>query len=147
VTDADAYSTQVRRSPVELLWRVGRVVVGVLYAIAVVNAVLLTTAFVLRLLGASTDASFTQWVYRSTERTMRPFRGIFPDRELGEASVLDTSLLFAGVVYVGAAVVIDGVLRWMGQKLREQQARTPPADPAGAAEALRPLPRERAPER
>jgi uncharacterized protein YggT (Ycf19 family) len=110
------------RSPVEIFLRIGRAVVWLFYAIALVNAALLATAFALRLFGANPDAGFTEWVFRSTERSMRPFRGIFPDRALGDTSVLDMSLLFAALVYLVAAVVIDGLFRWMGHKLTEQQA-------------------------
>lgn len=123
------------RSPIELFLRIGRAVVWLFYAIALANAALLATAFMLRLFGANPDAGFTEWVYRSTERSMRPFRGIFPDRAIGEASVLDMSLLFAALVYLVAAVVIDGLFRWLGHKLAEQQAAHLRAQRLSAAEA------------
>lgn len=110
------------RSPLALFLRIARAVVWLFYAVALVNAALLATAFLLRLFGANPDAGFSEWVFRSTERSMRPFRGLFPDRALGDVSVLDMSLLFAALVYLVAAVVIDGLFRWLGHKLAAQQA-------------------------
>lgn len=117
---------EAERSAAPTLLKILRAVVWFFYAVVVVQVVLLLVAFVLRLLGASTDASFTQWVYRSADRSMEPFRGIFPSAEVGEASVLDTSLLFAAVVYVAAAFLIDLALHWISSRLaardREVQA-------------------------
>ena len=110
------------RSPLTLFLRIARAVVWLFYAFALVNAALLATAFLLRLFGANPEAGFSEWVFRSTERSMRPFRGLFPDRALGDVSVLDMSLLFAALVYLVAAVVIDGLFRWLGHKLAAQQA-------------------------
>lgn len=109
--------------------------VWVLYAIVLVNAVILTLAFLLRLLGANPDAGFTEWVYRSASRSMGPFRGIFPERQVGDASVLDTSLLFAAIVYIVVAMLIDGLLRWLGHRLVEQQNRSRREQAAADAEA------------
>lgn len=122
-------------SPAEIFLKIGRAVVWVLYAIVVINAVILSLAFLLRLLGANPDAGFTEWVYRSASRSMNPFRGIFPDRQVGDASVLDTSLLFAAIVYIVVAMLIDGVLRWLGHRLVEQQNRTLREQAAADADA------------
>jgi uncharacterized protein YggT (Ycf19 family) len=113
----------MERSAVPVLLKFARVVVWFFYAVIVVQVLLLLTAFVLRLLGASTDAGFTRWVYRSADRSMEPFRGIFPSREVGEVSVLDTSLLFAAVVYVVVALVLDLALRWLSGKAASQDRR------------------------
>ena len=62
-----------------------------------------------------------EWVYRSAERAMRPFRGIFPTQPIGDASVLDTSLLFAAVFYFVVALLIDMLLRWLTQRLHREE--------------------------
>jgi uncharacterized protein YggT (Ycf19 family) len=103
--------------------RLARGIVWAVYAIMVVKVVLLLTAFVLRLLGASTDAGFTQWVYRSADRSMEPFRGIFPATEVGDASVLDMSLLFAAVVYLVVALLLDALVRWMTDRVNARNER------------------------
>ena len=55
---------------------ISKVLLWFVYVWVILNLVLLLLAFVLRLFGASTDAEFTQWVYRSVSRSMAPFRGI-----------------------------------------------------------------------
>ena len=70
--------------------RFAKVLVWLVYAYFIVALVILTLAFFLQLFGASTTASFTEWVYRSADRVMEPFRGIFPTREIGDqGSVID----------------------------------------------------------
>ena len=110
-------------SALPVLLKFARAVVWFFYALILVQVLLLLTAFVLRLLGASTDAAFTRWIYRSSDRSMEPFRGIFPSTEVGEVSVLDTSLLFAAVVYVVVALVLDLALRWLAGKAASQDRR------------------------
>ena len=45
---------------------------------------------------------------------MAPFRGIFPEKPIGDASVFDTSLLFAAIVYLVVALLVDALLRLAG---------------------------------
>ena len=104
-----------------LLVRAGRVIVFAVYVLVIVDCVLLTMAFVLQLLGASTEAGFTRWVYRSTDRAMQPFRGIFPIRELDSRSVLDTSLLFGAVIYCFVALLLGGILDWLRARIEQQE--------------------------
>ena len=119
----EAEAEAAERSAVPVLLKFARAVVWFFYAVIVVQVLLLLAAFVLRLLGASTDAAFTRWVYRSSDRSMEPFRGIFPSTEVGEVSVLDTSLLFAAVVYVVVALLLDLALRWLSGKAASQDQR------------------------
>jgi hypothetical protein len=53
---------------------------------------------------------------------MRPFRGIFPTHDLAGDSVLDTSLLFAAIVYFVIALLIDYVVHWLSRRLRREEA-------------------------
>ena len=99
---------------------ISRVILWLVWAWVVLDVVLLFLAFVLRLFGANPDAGFTEWVYRSVERAMAPFRGIFEPIELNGASVLDTSLLFAMIVYGIVALFLraglDWVTRWITRR-------------------------------
>jgi uncharacterized protein YggT (Ycf19 family) len=112
------------RSPIPVFLKIGRVIVWIIYAIVLLTAILLTLAFFLRLFGANPEAGFVEWVYRSVERAMRPFRGIFPEEEIGDASVLDFSLLFAALFYFVVALLIDVALRWLTHRLDVQQRKT-----------------------
>jgi uncharacterized protein YggT (Ycf19 family) len=109
-------------SPVPTFLRIGRFVVRALYVIAMAIVVLLMLTFVLRLFGASTDASFTRWVYRNADVAMQPFRGIFPTRVIGESSVLDVSVLVGALVYVVIAIGGDALFHALSTRLDRQQA-------------------------
>jgi uncharacterized protein YggT (Ycf19 family) len=94
-----------------------KVLLWFVYAWLMVNLVLLLLAFTLRLLGANPSASFTDWVYRSVDRTMAPFRGMFEPLALNDRSVLDTSLLFAVIIYALAALFLRFAIEWLTKRV------------------------------
>jgi len=102
--------------------KVGRVVVWCIYALALIAVVFLLLAFLLRLFGASTDASFTRWIYRSADAFMAPFRGIFPTKQINDVSVFDPSLLFGSICYTIAALAADAFHHWLSRRLARQEA-------------------------
>lgn len=117
---SDQYEQRAKRaeeSPVPFILKLTRFVTWVVYAVILAKVAVLITAFLLRLAGANPEAGFADWVYRSAERSMDPFRGIFPTRELDNESVLDLSLLFAVLVYLVLAFLVDALLRWLGRRL------------------------------
>lgn len=99
------------------LFRIGRVIVYLVYALAVVSVVILTIAFFLKLFAANPGAPFVEWIYRSTDRIMQPFRGIFPAVQGGGRSVLDVSLLFAMLMYGLLALAVHALVEWVNRKL------------------------------
>jgi hypothetical protein len=117
------------------LWllRAAKGLVVFVYAVVLIDLVLLTLGFFLRLFGASTEASFTRWVYRAVERIMEPFRGIFPARQLSDQAVLDTSLLFAMIVYAIAALAFHALIVWLTDKIVALRRRQRVAQRAGEA--------------
>jgi uncharacterized protein YggT (Ycf19 family) len=97
---------------------VGRAISFVVYAFVLLVEVILGLGFLMLLLGANPNSSFVEWVYRSLDRTMRPFRGIFEPVEIGLTandvpSVFETSVLFAMIVYAIVALAIHAVLSWL----------------------------------
>jgi uncharacterized protein YggT (Ycf19 family) len=127
-----------------------RLVLWITWAWVLLDLFLLLAAFILQLLGANPDAEFARWVYRSAERSMAPFRGIFTPIELTDRSVLDTSLLFAMMIYAFAAILLQNVLdrlaSWTYRRRYElaiQTASAPQAEPSRtiADEAPRPAAR------
>jgi len=119
-----AYEQRAREaesSPIPTFLKIGRVIVWIVYALALITALLLTLAFFLELAGANPDAGFVEWVYRSTERAMRPFRGIFDTHEISDDSVLDFSLLFAAIVYFIVAMLFDVAVRWLTERLQRRE--------------------------
>ena len=110
-------------SPYPALFTVAHLVVWVVWALIAFTAAVLCVAFVFRIGGANPDAPFVDWIYRGSDRAMRPFRGIFPSHDLGGQSVFDASLLFGAVAYVVAAIGVDSTYRWVGMKAAAQQDR------------------------
>jgi uncharacterized protein YggT (Ycf19 family) len=109
--------------------KVAKVLLWLVYAWLIVNLVVLVLAFVLLLLGANPTASFVEWVYRSAQRTMAPFRGMFEPITLNGESVLDTSLLFAMIVYSLAVLFIRWAIDWLTAKLTPPRPVRPPRSP------------------
>jgi uncharacterized protein YggT (Ycf19 family) len=97
--------------------RIGRALLWLVYAWVTITLVLLLLAFILLLFGADPSAGFVQWVYRSVERAMAPFRGIFEPIVLSDQSVLDTSVLFAMIVYGFIAIGLRLAVDWVTRKL------------------------------
>lgn len=122
VAEYERRASEAEESPVPTFLKIGRVVVWCIYALALVAVVILLLAFTLRLFGASTDASFTQWVYRSADSIMRPFRGIFPTRQISDVSVFDPSLLFGAICYTVAALAADAFHHWLSRRLNTREA-------------------------
>ncbi len=114
---------------------VARVLLWFVYAWLMVNLVLLLLAFTLRLLGANPTASFVDWVYRSVARTMAPFRGMFEPLGLNDQSVLDTSLLFAAIIYSLAALLMRSAIDWVTDRVTPRQNARPSDRARGGARA------------
>ncbi|SDD59711.1 YggT family protein [Nocardioides lianchengensis] len=117
-----------------------RALAWIVYAYVVVTEAVLALGFTLLLFGANPDASFVAWSYRSLDRAMEPFRGIFTPIDLGLSgsqevgAVLDTSVLFAMLVYAVAAWLVSSLLDWIGgflERLAEADERA--VDPGTTA--------------
>lgn len=102
----------------------GRTLAYLAYAYVVIVEIVLGLGFILELFGASKDAGFVRWIYGSMDTAMQPFRGIFPSVDIGSASdgrpqaVLNTSVLFAMLVYAIVAWAIHLVIFWFTTRLR-----------------------------
>ncbi len=98
-----------------------KVLVWLIYAYFVLAVVILVLEFFLLLFGASTDASFTEWVYRSGDRVLEPFRGIFPTHTVNGESVIDFAVLFAIIVYGMLAMAFHALVTWIDRKIYEER--------------------------
>ena len=96
--------------------RFAKVVVWLIYAYFVAATIILLFAFFLLLFNASTDASFTQWVYRSANRVLEPFRGIFPTVTNGNGSVVDFAVLFAIIMYALFALLVNVLIDYLDRR-------------------------------
>ena len=102
------------------IW-MARALAYVVYAYLIIVEVLLLQGFLLRLFGADESAGYTRWAYNSLDRVMEPFRGIFTPIEFEGSSVLDTSILFATVIYGIIAILIRSLLDWFTMRLAKEQ--------------------------
>jgi hypothetical protein len=119
--------------------RLARVLTYLVYAFVIVALVILTIGFFLLLFGANPAAPFAEWVYRSLNRVMAPFRGLFEPVPLNGNSVLDTSVLFAMIMYGIAGLFLNALIDWLTQRLviiRRHQAAAPAADGAPTTPSL-----------
>lgn len=110
-------SSQVKR------WRFTRWFIRFVWAYFIFVVIVLSTAFFLLLLNANSDVGFVEWVYRSSDRAMEPFRGIFPTATAGQGSIIDFSILFAIIVYGIIASVTDGLINFIDRKIAEQRSK------------------------
>jgi uncharacterized protein YggT (Ycf19 family) len=97
--------------------RIARALTYLVYAFVVLALIILLLGFILLLFGANPDAGFAEWVYRSLDRVMAPFRGLFKPIQLTGASVLDTSVLFAMVVYSIVGMLLQALIEWLSHRL------------------------------
>jgi len=114
--------------------RFARVLVWLVYAFFVVATIILLLAFVLLLFNASTTASFTQWVYRSANRVLEPFRGIFPTVTNGNGSVIDFAVLFAIIMYGILALLVHALVTWLDHQIVRTRAAARAADIAASGQ-------------
>lgn len=103
-----------------VLW-IARAVSWLVYVYVLAVEVILLLGFVLLLFGANPSSSFVRWAYRNLDRTMQPFRGIFSPIELGTTAndvvaVVETSVLFAMIVYGIVLIALQSVLNWLNAR-------------------------------
>lgn len=102
---------------------IARFVTYLIYAYLIVVEIILTLGFVLLLLGANPSSEFARWVYRSLDRAMGPFDGLFNPIEVTNtdtvSAVFDTSILFAMVAYGIVLALLSGLLDWMSRKIAD----------------------------
>ena len=98
-----------------------RVLSWLVYAYFILAVVILLLDFFLLLFNASADAEFTQWVYRSADRVLEPFRGIFPSHTAENGSVVDFAVLFAMIVYGILAMALNALVSFFDRKIHEER--------------------------
>lgn len=74
---------------------------------------------VLRLFGANPSADFVEWVYKTSDTLVSPFRGIFPSAEFDPGNVLDFTALFAMVIYALLGYLLFYILAWLTPTTRK----------------------------
>ena len=114
------------QGPRESITWLARAIGYLIYAYVIIVEIILLVGFILKLFGANPSAGFVEWWYRGLDRVMAPFRGIFTPVELGTTgndveAVLDTSILFAMVIYAVIMLFVRGAIDWMTHRLELQR--------------------------
>lgn len=74
---------------------------------------------IMKLFGASTQAPFVDWVYKTTLPLLNPFVGMFPSPVIDGRFVLEFSALFAIIVYSFVSYLAVGIVEGL-QKLAQK---------------------------
>lgn len=77
--------------------------------------VLLSFRFILKLFGASSQATFVAWVYETTHPLLTPFLLAFPTPKMSGGFVLEFTTLFALFAYAFLGYVIQEILLIMAK--------------------------------
>ena len=96
--------------------RFGKVVAYALYAWVAIGIALLTLRVFLLAFSASVAAPFVQFVYRTSDDYLQPFRGIFSSRQVGETGYLDVAALFAIVMYLFFSWAVGALISYIQYK-------------------------------
>lgn len=67
---------------------------------------------VLKLFAANPAAPFVEWIYRSSDPLVEPFRGMFVSPRVDSGSILEFSTLFAIMVYALAAFYVTQLVNY-----------------------------------
>lgn len=90
----------------------------------VVVEVLLAIGFICLLFGIEPASWFVDVVYRSVERTMAPFRGLFTAIQFGTGSneevrpTIESSIPFAMIAYGIVGLAAHDLAEWIGRRRR-----------------------------
>ncbi len=132
--EEDSEPELVSAETIEMLLRGAKALVMVVNVVILITFSILTLGFLLHLAGASPEAAFVDWMYRTTERAMQPFRGMYPIQEIDGRSVFDASLLFAAAMYGFVAICLHGFVAYLSAYIRRYHRRaTEAANRSGSA--------------
>ncbi len=97
--------------------RISRILAYIMYAWVIFGiAVLLLRVFLLAF-SANLGAPFANFIYRTSNDYLEPFRGIFPPRQLGETGYLDVAALFAIIIYLFIAWLFSTLVTYIQHKI------------------------------
>lgn len=95
-------------------------IVDVIFGLAVLG---LGLRFILRLLGANPAAGFVDFVYRSTNPLLDPFRDIFTPYVVEPGSVVEFSTLVAIVAYLIIAWLMTELISYIAYNAKQTYRR------------------------
>jgi hypothetical protein len=104
--------------------RAAGLLANAVFIYVVIVEITLLIGFGCLLVGAEPSNWLAEWIYRSVERTMQPFRGMFTAIDYGlngtteVEPVVESAILFAIVVYGIIALAAHDLVQWLGGSRR-----------------------------
>ncbi len=103
--------------------KASKIITYVFYFYIVIGIISLTVRIFLLLLNASTAAGFYQFVMRTSNQYLQPFRGLFPTAQTQNGGYLDVSALFAIVIYLFLLWGVKSLVNYIQNKIDITTAR------------------------
>jgi hypothetical protein len=98
-----------------------RVLTYLVYAYALTASAFLATGFFLLLFSANPDTAFVEFVYKTANIFLAPFRGIFPLVSVSETGYFSASALFAILMYLLLALGMHALINYITVKMVASQ--------------------------
>lgn len=80
---------------------------------------MLVSRFILKLLGANSEAGFVGWVYVNTQPLLKPFLLAFPTPKISGIFTLEFTTLFAILAYAFLGYLLQEMLSILGRRQRK----------------------------
>jgi hypothetical protein len=91
------------------------------YGYALVASAFLGLSFFLLLFSANTSTGFVEFVYKTGAMFLEPFRGIFPVRQVNETGYFSPSILFAIMMYMLLALIMNALISYVTLKMVQHE--------------------------
>lgn len=95
---------------------IGKAVVYATYVVIMFAEIMLLFRVFLLLFNANPATPFVQFVYDTSADFLAPFRGIFPPHMTQNGGYLDVSALFAMIVYLILAALIQSLMNYLNRQ-------------------------------
>lgn len=97
--------------------RVSRILAYIMYAWVLFGIAVITLRVFLLAFSANLNAPFAQFIYKTSNDYLQPFRGIFPPKPIGETGYLDIAALFAIIIYLFVAWLFASLVHYTQNKI------------------------------
>lgn len=97
--------------------RISRVLAYIMYIWVIFGIVVILLRVFLLAFSANLSAPFAQFIYKTSNDYLEPFRGIFPPKPIGETGYLDIAALFAIIVYLFVAWLFSSLVSHVQRKI------------------------------
>lgn len=118
-SDIKNYMPQIR---IPAYLRISRILAYIMYAWVLFGIVVILLRVFLLAFSANLSAPFAQFIYRTSNDYLEPFRGIFPPKPIGETGYLDIAALFAIIVYLFVAWLFASLVHHVQNKIDQDIA-------------------------